>query len=195
MNIEKILKVEPTPEDRATRRRSHIFLWDTDHTIVDMLTNRTDRKLEDFVDLIPVAIEVAKLKGATKFTFHNKVCTCGASPGFDADGWLTDDSGTLYDLHITYSGKKILSRPDTENVAAEDSGSNENEGETIELSSGDNSASIGSSARQRRLAVRQSRRDNTRQLRSKIGDQATQAFAAKRKYTRKVAFRNLPQNN
>lgn len=123
MNIEKILRVEPEPLERSRRKKSRIFIWDADKSIAEQVANRNTRRLEEFVDLIPQAVEMAGLKPAQAYEFHNRVCTCGVSPGFMADTWLRDERNIPFDLHITVSRK--VTKPQVVNTKQQEPEPNE----------------------------------------------------------------------
>lgn len=101
MEIEKIIRVEPEPMERTRRKKSRIFVWDANQSIQEQVTGRNARPIEDFAELIPEAIKAAGLHGVKNVSYSPKACTCGCTPGFMADGWLLDDLGRKYDLHIT----------------------------------------------------------------------------------------------
>lgn len=117
MTIEKILKVEPSPVERLRRKRSRIFLWNTDKSIIEMVTHRFERDLDQYAEMIPEAVELAGLTGASEYTYFSRACTCGASPGFLADAWLKDERDVPYDIHITYT-QKVTSATSFAAVAA-----------------------------------------------------------------------------
>lgn len=183
MNIEKIMKVEPTPEDRAKRQKSRVYLWDSSKEIADQIIAGLDRKASrKYIDLIKQAVEEAELVGAIdNFTYRDKACTCGASPGFVASGWMLDRRGIPCDLHVLYTATEEDETPPVVEEIEEKVPADEPLNDQVESDNVSNGVAEERAARRGRLSEQLT--DNQIQRPS---------FAAKRSYTRKVTLRNLP---
>lgn len=195
MNIEKILKVEPSPLERSRRKKSRVFLWDIDQNIVDLVTHRHSRGVEEYVNMIPEAAEAAGLTGPSEYTYFSRVCTCGCTPGFLANEWLRDERGVPYDLHITYTKKAVGKKPqvlETEFKPEPDEGTTVELPTTEEESKAKSPVSVEDMAERRRanLAKAREARAAKRREAQEAGDRIP--FAAKRSYKRKITLRDLP---
>lgn len=196
MNIEKILKVEPAPEERLRRQKSRIFFWDASLSVIDLVTHRHDEDSDELAALIPQAIDAAELTGATSFVYRSRACTCGVSPGFIADSWLKDNRGIPYDLHITYTQKEARGKtPPVEEEA--DVENTDQDGEEVSLSRrkkvSTHKAPVEDLAERRRAGLAKARevRRQKREERLRAEQAERIPFAAKRSYNRKVTLRNI----
>lgn len=100
------MKIELKPQDGARYKKTRVYVWPSNETIVDNLLSRHDRPHRQWrKDVLPEVFSELGLAEGTKARWSQYAgCSCGCSPAFILDVNLANR-----DVHVKLGGEHLTS--------------------------------------------------------------------------------------